>query len=422
MLATCLRDQGKVEEAIAEAREGLRRGGHGLADVLASAGRADEAHDLLREVVRRNPDNPSLYWTLGNFQRVFLRDADAAISSFRRHIELDPQRGMAFGSDGHGGLGMALEMKGRHAEAIPVLREAERIAPSFYGGWLQHSLASALRAQGDLPAASEAFRRAIRHRPAEPQFHAELADVLTQQGDYGAAIAAYREAIRLKPDYAEAHCNLGHAQRGAGDFAGSLDELRRGHELGSKRPDWPHASAEWVRKAERLAALVDRLPAVLKGDDSPRDAAERLSFAQMAYDTRRFVAASRLWAEALESDPALAGDRQAQYRYHAACSASLAAAGKAEDDPKPDDAARAAWRHQALGWLKAELATWSEVLKSADPPARAAVAPTLRHWRRDLALAGVRDAPMALPEPERADWQALWAEVDRLVAEPAKVP
>jgi hypothetical protein len=331
---------------------------------------------------------------------------------------------MGFGGDGQGGLGMALSMKGRHAEAVVVLRDAERIAPVAHGGWLQWSLGISLREVGDLPAASEAFRRAIRHRPAEPQFHAELADTLSELGDYGEAIAAYREAIRLKPDYAEAHCNLGHALRGVGVFAGSLAELRRGHELGSKRPDWPHPSAEWVRQAERLAALVDRLPAILKGDDSPRDAAERLDFARMAHDTKRFAAASRRWAEALESDPALAEDRQAQYRYDAACSAAMAAAGQGEHDPKPDDAARAVWRRRALGWLKAELVVWSKVLESGDPPARAAVAQALRHWRRDPDLASVRDpdALGALPEPERADWQALWAEVGRLVEKTVEAP
>jgi tetratricopeptide (TPR) repeat protein len=292
------------------------------------------------------------------------------------------------------------------------------------GGWLQWSLGTALRDQGDLPAASEAFRRAIRHRRREPQFHAELAEVLTERGDYGAAIAAYREAIRLKPDYAEAHCKLGHTLRRVGDFAGSLAELRRGHGLGSKRPDWPHPSAEWVRQAERLVALVDRLPAILKGNDSPRDADERLAFARMACDTKRFAVAARLWAEALKSNPSLAENRQAQYRYFAACAAALAGAGKGEDEPKPDDAARAEWRHQALGWLKAELAAWSELLEAGDPPARATVAPTLRHGRQDPDLAGVRDADdlAALLDPERADWQALWAEVDRLARRTAQAP
>jgi hypothetical protein len=102
----------------------------------------------------------------------------------------------------------------------------------------------------------------------------------------------------------------------------------------------------------------------------------------------------------------------------------MAAAGKGEDDPKPDDAARAGWRHRALGWLKAELAAWSELLESGDPPARAAVAPNFRHWRQDPDLAGVRDPDVlaALPEPERADWQALWAQVDRLARRTAEAP
>ena len=66
----------------------------------------------------------------------------------------------------------------------------------------------------------------------------------------------------------------------------------------------------------------------------------------MAYDTKRYAAAARLWAEALEADPTLADDRRAQHRYNAACAAALAAAGQGEDDPKPDDAARAALRRR----------------------------------------------------------------------------
>jgi hypothetical protein len=42
---------------------------------------------------------------------------------------------------------------------------------------------------------------------------------------------------------------------------------------------------------------------------------------------------------------------------------------------------------------------------------------TLRHWRADIDLAGVRDpaALARLPAAERAAWQALWADVDALI-------
>ena len=190
-----------------------------------------------------------------------------------------------------------------------------------------------------------------------------------------------------------------------------------GHELGSKRPDWRYPSAAWVAQAERLAALADRLAAVLAGPARPADAAERLAFAQMAYDTKRYAAAARLWSEALAADPKLGDDRRARHRYNAACAAALAAAGRGEGEPPPDAAAKVELRRKALDWLRAELSAWSKVLDSADPKARAAVAAILQHWRVDTDLVGVRDgdAIATLPADERRAWEALWKDVDALL-------
>ena len=74
----------------------------------------------------------------------------------------------------------------------------------------------------------------------------------------------------------------------------------------------------------RLAALDARLAAVTKGE-KPNSNAERLELAQRAYDKSLHSTAVRLWGEAMESDPKLANDRQAQLRYNAACAAALAA-------------------------------------------------------------------------------------------------
>jgi hypothetical protein len=81
-------------------------------------------------------------------------------------------------------------------------------------------------------------------------------------------------------------------------------------------------------------------------------------------------------------------------------------------------------RRRALGWLEGELAAWSKALDYGDPKVRAAVVATLRHWRDDRDLVGVRDANAlaALSEAERADWGALWAEVDRLLKGAGKAP
>ncbi len=193
--------------------------------------------------------------------------------------------------------------------------------------------------------------------------------------------------------------------------------LRRGHELGSRRPGWSYPSAQWVAEAERMAALARRLPALLAGEGRPKDADDRLAIGQMCYDTRRFAAAARLWAEALAADPRFGDDRQAGHRYNAACAAALAGCGQGADDPRPDGAARARLRGQALGWLEAERAAWAKVLDSGDARARPLVRETLEHWRADPDLAGVRDpaAIRSLPAGEQSAWQSLWADVDRLL-------
>jgi tetratricopeptide (TPR) repeat protein len=315
---------------------------------------------------------------------------------------------------------VALGISGDLPGAIAECREAIRLRPDSAEG--HGRLGLALSLSGDLPGSIAASREAIRLRPDLVDAYSNLGNALRESGDLPGAIAAHREAIRLQPGYAEAHCNLGHALQQQGQYAESLAEFRRGHALGSKRANWRYPSAAWVAQAERLAALADRLPAVLKGTAKPADNAERLAFAQMLYDTKQYAAAARLWSEALEADPKLTDNRQAPHRYNAACAAALAAGGTGKDDPPPDDAVKAKLRAQALAWLKAERDAWAGLL-DADPKARPIVAQTLQHWQVDPDLASVRDssALAKLPEDERKGWEALWAEVRTLI-ERAKDP
>jgi len=164
-------------------------------------------------------------------------------------------------------------------------------------------------------------------------------------------------------------------------------------------------------------ALNDRLSAVLSGQP-PNDDTERIALAFHAYRKAHYATATRLLAEALADDPKLSEDRIAQHRYHAARAAAIAAAGRGKDDPPPDDSAKAKLRRQALDWLKAELSAWKRVVMTVGPGNKETVAKTLKHWKSDSDLAGIRDeAELAkLPEEERAAFKKLWAEVDGLLA------
>jgi hypothetical protein len=207
---------------------------------------------------------------------------------------------------------------------------------------------------------------------------------------------------------------LGYVLRVGGRFAESLAAFRRGHELGSKRPDWRYPSAEWVRQTEQLAALEARLPAFLQGEFRPQENGERLALVEVCRTRRLGHAAARLYAEAFAADPKLAEDLNAWNRYDAARHAALAAAGRGEDAAHLDDPERARLRKQALAWLRADLVLWTKQLESASAADGTRARQSLKRWQQDPALWD--SAALAkLPPDEHAGWEKLWADVAALL-------
>jgi tetratricopeptide (TPR) repeat protein len=415
-LGNALGDQGKLAEAVAEYRTALRlkpdyAGAHyNLGNALYLQGKSGEAVTEYRTALRLKPDYAEAHSNLG----VALHDqgkSDEAVAEYRTALRLKPDN-----AETHNSLGNALGSQGKLAEAIDEYRTALRLEPDYAEA--HSNLGNALRLQGKSGEAVTEYRTALRLKPDYAEAHNNLGTALGDQGKLAEAVAESRTALRLKPDFAEAHCNLGLALRREGQFAEALVELKRAHELGSKRPNWRAPSAQWVREAERMVDLEQKLPAFLAGKTRPADAAESLAVAQMFYNKKLHRASARIWQDAFQIQPALADDMKVQNRYNAACTAALAGCGQGKDDPPLDEAAKARWRTQAIDWLKADLMAWSQVLKSGPPQARQFVAKTIEHWKADSDLAGLRDetALAKLPEDEQKACRTLWAEVDALLA------
>jgi WD40 repeat protein len=167
----------------------------------------------------------------------------------------------------------------------------------------------------------------------------------------------------------------------------------------------------------RQVVLANRFPAVLRGEDQPADNADRLAFAQMACETKRYVVATKLWAKALEADPKLGDDNARRYRYLAARTAALAVAGQGQDEPSLDDAAKARFRRQALNWLKANLSARKRAAMIIEPGNKKKFAEFLADLKQLPDLASIRDEKelARLPEEERKEWQSLWADVEVLL-------
>jgi len=287
-----------------------------------------------------------------------------------------------------------------------------------------NNLGVALSRKGQWDEAIACFREAIKVNPKNAVAHINLGFALSRKGQLDEAIPCCRKAIELDPKDGRAHLMLGQALLGKRRYGEARDASARALELLPQNDPSRTAASRQVQTCERLLTIEARLPRLLNGEDKPADNAERLDFAQLAHDHKHFAAAARLWAEALQGDPKLADDRQKQYRYNAACAAALAAAGQGKDEAPLDEAAKAKLRRQALDWLRAELAVFSQQLHSGRPGVAAQALAILAHWQKDTDLAGIRDAAglAQLPADERKAFSQLWADVAALLKKAEEKP
>jgi tetratricopeptide (TPR) repeat protein len=265
------------------------------------------------------------------------------------------------------------------------------------------------------------YHQALQTRGSFPEAyvaHNNLGNALKMKGLLDEAIAEYRHALRLRAEYAEAHCDLGLALEQQGELQQALQELRRGHELGSKDPRWRYPSAAWVRQCERYIELDSQLPAYLAGTSTPAGPGERIELAKWCLRTRRPRAAVRFYEEAFAGQPKLADDLAAGHRYDAACAAALATAGQGRDAGKLESTERARLRRQACDWLRADLAHRIKQTENGSPQACADLRSTLVWWQKDSDLARLRgeEALAQLPAEEQAGWRRLWADVEQALA------
>jgi C-terminal peptidase prc len=260
-------------------------------------------------------------------------------------------------------------------------------------------------------------RKAIERDPKDVTAHVKLGNALRGLGKLKEAIAAFGDAIELSPNEAPSHFGLAQTFLLQGNFVQARESFRRAADLfGPTHPDRTRAGQK-VRDCERLQVLEKQLPALLSGQEQPKDNADRLLLAGYAALRGQHPQAVRLYRDVFAAEPNLVNDLAENYWYIAACSAALVAAGLGEDAQKLTDAERASFRKQALDWLRAQLAARSNLLEGARIVDREASASILRGWQRDSHFHSLRDeaALKQLSPAEQQDWRKLWADVAALV-------
>ena len=192
-------------------------------------------------------------------------DLDGAIDCFKQALKLKPDQVVYYRY-----IGKAQIEKGAFDQAIEALQTALRLRPDF--GQLHSVLGTAFLGKGDWKSAINSCQEALKTDPGNPhvlynmgsaqhrlgwfeaaidsyqlalgaapnfvEAHNNLGLALQDKGDVDAAIKAYEKALKIDGNYAEAHNNLGNASVEKGNFSQVVASYRRAIQI---RPDYAEA-------------------------------------------------------------------------------------------------------------------------------------------------------------------------------------
>ncbi|HEY7308480.1 MAG TPA: protein kinase [Gemmataceae bacterium] len=334
---------------------------------------------VLRQLVQTCRDRAEAHFLLAS---ALESDSSAeALEQYRQAIVCDPKR-----AEAHARIGYLSLAGGREEEARAAFQRAVEINPSC--------LESSRRATD--PAASHMLR--------------EVARLFEHHNRWADAVAVHRLRVAAAPKDLRIHFDLAHALRRNGQMADALIAYRECQQLGGKTG---------LHAPERWAMLERQLPGGANSKVESTDVDELLALADLSLFKLRSPTAARCYAAALTAKPQLTGER-----YNAARAAALAGTNADKEATALTEPERAAWRKQALDWLRAELAALKKALEANPSQAAGSVYSWLSVWRMEVDLFALRDRleGSRLPKDEQAAWTAFWSDVETLRQQAAFVP
>lgn len=373
-----------------------------LGEFLSKEGRSKEAIEVLTKAVSIDPHNVRTRSYLGK-AHTMAGQYPQAIEQLQEAIKVRPDLGSL-----HGNLSVTYERMKKLPEAESACREALRLDPR---NWRSHKNLIQLMLQGNrVDEAVATAREMVRALPDHPESYANLGRALLVAEHAEESETACRDSLRLRPDDPSTLFNLGVALQRLSRFSEAAEVFKKAHQLGSQQPNWKLPSARFLKQATEDADAAQRLPKILKGEETPRSSSDRLVLYRACLHKYQFVAAARFASDILNSDPAMRDDLKIPLRGMLAYAALSAATGKGNDALPETSAERRALGAQALAALSDDLAIRQRMWNQMSPLEKQATVDNLHHVRQ-FGRSLLRQNPgefEKLSVDEQRSWQAYW--------------
>ena len=180
-----------------------------LAMLLAMSGQQDRSDQLIRDQLRRHPQNVML-----NFD-----------------------------------YGLGLSKFSRHQEAIRMYARAVTVRPEAAGIW--RMMGASLLAVDEVENAIEAYAEACRHAPDHAPVWLDHAQALLRAERLDDAAAAVERVVRLAPSHPGGPATKGRIALLRGQPAAALVQLENAEQLAPAGSPWAARVAEWLTECRK---------------------------------------------------------------------------------------------------------------------------------------------------------------------------
>ena len=251
-----------------------------LADAYQAVGRSEDAASLIREQIKKTPEDSQSYLVLGvNLKQQ--KKNDEAHKAFEKAIELNPESVVAIDQV----TDLDLEAKAFsaiHQRADALLQKEPQSAPAYYIHGRSYVM------EKNFPAAETALKKAIELDPNLAAAYNLLVAIYVQANNLPEALKELEAVLAKNPQYHPAFLTSGIIYERMGDFAKARDSYEKVLALSPSfvpaLNNLAYIYSEKLNNLDRAAELARKAHELVPGEPSVQDTFGWVLYRQGKYE------------------------------------------------------------------------------------------------------------------------------------------